>query len=162
LKTKRIGLKLGIAFTVLIALLSGIGQFGLRRMQRIDGTLSDIAGSKSTDLELARRALMISNDNNRIVMEIVLVENRRLVEPLLAVRSQNSKEITKLIEESESRCESEKEQQVLSEVKRTRKPYLESSQRTIHLLVDERKHDEAETVMVNETLPALHTYHAAQ
>jgi diguanylate cyclase (GGDEF)-like protein/PAS domain S-box-containing protein len=160
-KTKRIGLKLGIAFTVLIALLAGIGQFGLRRMQRIDETLSDITRSKSTDLELARRALTLSDDNSRIAMEIALVENRRLVEPLLAARSQNSKEITKLIEESESRCESGKEKQVLSEVKKTRKPYLESCQRAIHLLVDERKHDEAETVMVNETLPALHTYHAA-
>jgi diguanylate cyclase (GGDEF)-like protein/PAS domain S-box-containing protein len=161
LNTKRIGLRLDVAFAVLIALLAGIGQFGLRRMQRIDETLSDITGKKSTDLELARTALMTSNDNIRIVMEIVLVENRRLVEPLLVARSQNSKEITKLIEESESRCESEKEQQLLSEVKRTRQPYLESSQRAIHLLVDERKHDEAETVMVNETLPALHTYHAA-
>jgi methyl-accepting chemotaxis protein len=161
LKTKRTGLKLGIAFTALIALLAGIGQFGLRRMQRIDETLSDITGSKSTDLQLARKALMISNDNNRIVMEIVLVENRRLVEPLLVARSQNSREITKLIEETENRSESEQERQVLSEVKRTRKAYLESSQRAIHLLIDERKHDEAETVMVNETLPALHTYHAA-
>jgi diguanylate cyclase (GGDEF)-like protein/PAS domain S-box-containing protein len=161
LKTKRIGLKLGIAFTVLIALLAGIGQFGLRRMQRIDETLSAITGSKSTDLELARRALTLSDNNSRIAMEIVLVENRRLVKPLLAARFQNSKEITKLIEKSESRCESENEKQVLSEVKTTRKLYLESCQRAIHLLVDERKHDEAETVMVNETLPALHTYHTA-
>jgi diguanylate cyclase (GGDEF)-like protein/PAS domain S-box-containing protein len=161
LKTKRIGLKLGIAFTVLVALLAGIGQFGLRRMQTIDETLSDITGSKLIDLELARRALMISNDNNRIVMEIVLVENRRLVEALLAARSQNSNEISKIIEQSESRCNSEKERQVLSEVKRTRKPYLESCQRAIHLLVDERKHDEAETFIVEDTLPALHTYHAA-
>jgi diguanylate cyclase (GGDEF)-like protein/PAS domain S-box-containing protein len=161
LKTKRIGLKLGIAFTVLIALLAGIVQFGLRRMQRIDETLSDITGKKSTDLELARRALTLSDDNSRIAMEIVLVENRRLVEPLVAARFQNSKEITKLIEESESRCESEKEKQVLTEVKKTRKLYLESCQRATHLLIDERKHDEAEAVMVNETLPALHTYHAA-
>jgi hypothetical protein len=108
LKTKRIGLKLGIAFTVLIALLAAIGQFGLRRMQAIDETLSAVAGSKSTDLDLARRALTLSNDNNRIVMEIVLVENRRLIEPLSTLRSQNSKEITKLIEESGSRCDSEK------------------------------------------------------
>jgi diguanylate cyclase (GGDEF)-like protein/PAS domain S-box-containing protein len=161
LKTKRIGLRLGVAFAILIALLAGIGQFGLRRMQTIDKSLSDITGSKSIDLDLARRALTISNENNRIVMEIVLLENRRLVEPLLAARSQNSKQITKLIEESENRCKSAKEKQVLSEVKRTRQPYLESCQRAIHLLVDERKHDEAETVMVNETLPALHTYHAA-
>jgi diguanylate cyclase (GGDEF)-like protein/PAS domain S-box-containing protein len=152
---------LGVAFAVLIAILLAMGQLGLRRMQTIDETLTDITGKQSTKLQLARRALMISNDNNRIVMEIVLVENRRLVEPLLAARSQNSNEITKLIEESESRCESEQEKQVLSEVIRTRKPYLESYQRAIHLLVDARKHDKAETIMVNETLPALHTYHAA-
>ena len=161
MKTKHVGLRLGVAFAILIALLVGIGKFGLRRMQTIDKSLSDITGSKSTDLDLARRALTISNDNNRIVMEIVLVENRRLVEPLLAARSQNSKEITELIEESENRCTSVKEKQLLSEVRRTRQPYLESCQRAIHLLVEERKHDEAETVLVNETLPALHTYHAA-
>jgi len=161
LKTKRIRLKLGIAFTVLIALLAGIGQFGLRRMQRIDETLSAITGTKSTDLELARRVLTLSDDNSRITMEIVLVENRRLVEPLLAARSQNSKNITELIEEGESRCKSEKEAQLLSEVQKTRKAYLEGSQRAIHLLIDERKHDEAERVMVNETLPELRKYHAA-
>jgi diguanylate cyclase (GGDEF)-like protein/PAS domain S-box-containing protein len=152
---------LGVAFAVLIAILLAIGQLGLRRMHIIDETLSGITGSKSADLDLARRALILSNDNNRIVMEIVLVENRRLVEPLLAARSQNSKEITTLIEESESRCDSEKEKQVLAEVIRTRRPYLESCQRAIQLLLDDRKHDEAETVMVNETLPALDIYHAA-
>ena len=161
MKTKRIRLKLGIAFTVLIALLAGIGQFGLRRMQRIDETLSAITGTKSTDLELARRVLTLSDDNSRITMDIVLVENRRLVEPLLAARSQNSKNITELIEEGESRCKSEKEAQLLSEVQKTRKAYLEGSQRAIHLLIDERKHDEAERVMVNETLPELRKYHAA-
>jgi len=77
-------------------------------MQRIDETLSAITGTKSTDLELARRVLTLSDDNSRITMEIVLVENRRLVEPLLAARSQNSKNITELIEEGESRCKSEK------------------------------------------------------
>jgi hypothetical protein len=74
------------------------------------------------------------------------VENGPLVGPLLATRSQNSKEITTLIEESQSRCDSEKEKQALSEVLRTRTPYLESYQRAIHLPVDERKHKEAKTV----------------
>src|ERR1700722_4541943 len=152
---------MGMAFAILIALLAGIGQFGLRRMQTIDKSLSDITDLKSTDLDVARRAMTISNENNRIGMEIVLVENRRLVEPLLAVHSQNIKEVTKLIEESESRCTSGKEKQALSEVKRTRQPYLDSCQRAIHLLVDERKHEEAATVMVTETLPALHAYHGA-
>ena len=38
---------------------------------------------------------------------------------------------------------------------------MESYVRAIHLLVDERKRDEAEAVMVNETLPLLTKYHAA-
>jgi diguanylate cyclase (GGDEF)-like protein/PAS domain S-box-containing protein len=152
---------LGLAFTVLIAILLGIGQLGLRRMQEIDLTLSDITGRQSTNLQLARRALMLSNINSRITMEIVLVENRAPIETLLATRSENSKEITRLVEESDRRCESEKEKQLLSAVKRTRKPYTESYLRAIHLLVDEGKRDAAEAEMVNETLPALLKYHAA-
>src|ERR1022692_5035231 len=44
---------------------------------------------------------------------------------------------------------------------RTRKQYVDSYLRAIHLLVDEKKHDEAEAVMVNEAMPALLKYHAA-
>ena len=160
MKNKHVKLRLGVAFAVLIALLAGIGEFGLRRMQTIDETLGDITGRLLT-LELARRAVAISNDNNRIAMQIVFVKNGALVETLLATRSENSTEITRLVEESERRCESEKEKQLLSAVKRTRKPYLESYLRAIHLLVDEGKHDEAEAVIVNETLPAIRKYHAA-
>ena len=159
MKTKRIGMKLGIAFTVLIALLAGIAQFGLRRMQTVDETFFDVTGRKSVDLQVARRALKLSNENSRIAMEIVLVENRPLVNTLSAVRSENSKEITRLLEESEH-GESEKEKQLLSEVKKARLPYMESYLRAIHL-VDEGKHDEAEAIIVKETIPALHKYHAA-
>ena len=65
--------------------------------------------------------------------------------------------------ESEKRCESEKEKHLLirSGREETRKPYMESYQRAIHLLLDEGKQDAAEAVMVNETQPALLTYHAA-
>jgi diguanylate cyclase (GGDEF)-like protein/PAS domain S-box-containing protein len=64
-------------------------------------------------------------------------------------------------EESERRCDSEKEKQLLSAVKRARKPYVESYLRAIHLHVDEGKHDAAEAALVNETFPALLRYHAA-
>src|ERR1700758_948833 len=159
--TKYISLRLGAAFVALILILMSIGQLGLRRMRAIDETLSNITGRQSTNLQLARRALMISDENNRIVMEIVLVENRGLVENLLATRAENSKEITALVDESERRCESEQEKDLLFEVKRTRKPYVDSYERAIHLLVDERKHDDAEAVMVKDSLPALLKYHAA-
>jgi diguanylate cyclase (GGDEF)-like protein len=152
---------LGVAFAVLISLLAGIGEFGLRRMQAIDESRGDITGRLFTNLELARRALAISNDNDRIVMQIVFGKNRALVETLLATRSENSKEITRLLEESERRCESEKEKQLLAAVKRTREPYLESYLRAIHLLVAQGKQDEARAVIINETLTAVREYHAA-
>jgi methyl-accepting chemotaxis protein len=159
-KDTRIGLRLGVAFAVLIVILLGIGRLGLR-MHEIDKTLGDITGRQSANLDLARRALMLSNTNSRIAMEIVLVENRALVDTLLATRSENSNEITRLVEESERRCESKEERKLLDAVKETRKPYVENYLRAIHLLVDEKKHDEAEAVIVNEAMPALLKYHAA-
>jgi C4-dicarboxylate-specific signal transduction histidine kinase len=46
-------------------------------------------------------------------------------------------------------------------VEGTRKPYIDSYQRALHLLVDRKEHDAAAVLMVNETLPALLKYHAA-
>jgi diguanylate cyclase (GGDEF)-like protein/PAS domain S-box-containing protein len=160
LKDKHIGLRLGVAFAVLIVILLGIARIGLR-MHEIDKTLADITGRQSANLDLSRRALMLSNINSRIAMEIVLVENRALVDTLLATRSENGKEITRLIEESERRCELVEERKLLDAVKETRKSYVNSYLRAIHLLVDEKKHDEAEAVIVNEAMPALLNYHAA-
>ena len=160
-KNKHIGLRLGLAFIVLIAILAGVGQLGLRRMHEINDTLSDITGRRSDKLQLAREALALSNNNNRITMEIFLVQDPALTSKLLAARLDNSRKISELVSEIEARCESEKEKQELSAVTQARKPYLESYQRALHLLVDENEQDAAARVMINETLPALFKYHAA-
>jgi diguanylate cyclase (GGDEF)-like protein/PAS domain S-box-containing protein len=130
-------------------------------MQQIDDSVRNITRKQLIDLTLAQRAVALSNDNNRIVMQIALVEDRALVGKLSAARAENSKEITRLLEESEGRCASEQERHLLSEVKRTRKSYMEAYLQAIHLRVDEEKPNEAEALMVNEALPALTKYHAA-
>ncbi len=150
-----------MAFAVLIAMLVGIGQSGLRRMKEIDGSLGDITGRRSDKLQLSREALRLSNRNSRITMEIFLVQDRAQTNLLLARRAENTKKITALVAEITSRCESAEERQRLSAVGATRKPYVDSYLRALHLLVDERKRDVAVAVMVNETLPALVKYHAA-
>jgi len=43
-KRKRMGLRLGVAFAVLIAVLVGIGQLGLRRMHEVNDTLKAFSG----------------------------------------------------------------------------------------------------------------------
>ena len=150
-----------MAFAVLIAMLVGIGQSGLRRMKEIDGSLGDITGRRSDKLQLSREALRLSNRNSRITMEIFLVQDRAQTNLLLARRAEITKKITALVAEITSRCESAEERQRLSAVGATRKPYVDSYLRALHLLVDERKRDVAVAVMVNETLPALVKYHAA-
>jgi len=152
---------LGVAFAVLIAMLVGIGQSGLRRMKEIDGSPGDITGRRSDKLQLSREALRLSNRNSRITMEIFLVQDRAQTNLLLATRAENTKKITALVAEITSRCESAEERQRLSAVGATRKPYVDSYLRALHLLVDERERDAAVAVMVNETLPALVKYHAA-
>ena len=142
-------------------MLVGIGQSGLRRMKEIDGSLGDITGRRSDKLQLSREALRLSNRNSRITMEIFLVQDRAQTNLLLATRAENTKKITALVAEITSRCESAEERQRLSAVGATRKPYVDSYLRALHLLVDERKRDVAVAVMVNETLPALVKYHAA-
>ena len=150
-----------MAFAVLIAMLVGIGQSGLRRMKEIDESLGDITGRRSDKLQLSRQALRLSNRNSRITMEIFFVQDRAQTNVLLATRAENTKKISALLAEITSRCESAKEKQRLSAVEATRKPYVDSYLRAIHLLVDERERDAAVAVMVNETLPALVKYHAA-
>jgi PAS domain S-box-containing protein len=149
-----------MTFAVLIAMLVGIGESGLRRMREIDKNLSDIA-VRSDTAQLAREALNLSNSNSRITLEIFIVRDRALVDPLLAERSENSKKIEDLLAQIASRCESEKEKRLLSAVEAARKPYVDSYLRAIHLLVDEGERDAAGAVMVNETLPAILNYHAA-
>ena len=108
---KHIGLRLGLAFIVLIAILAGVGQLGLRRMHEINDTFSDITGRRSDKLQLGDEALALSNDNNRITMEIFLVQDRALTTKLLAARLENTRKISGLVAEIEGRCESEKEKQ---------------------------------------------------
>jgi PAS domain S-box-containing protein len=148
-----------MAFAVLIAMLVGIGEFGLRRMKDIDKNFSDIAGRSDT-ARLARTALTLSNNNSRITLEIFLVRDRAFIDPLLAERSENSKKIAELLAQIASRCESVKEKRLLSAVEAARKPYVDSYLRALHLLVDEGERDAAVAVIVNETLPAILNYHA--
>lgn len=127
-------------------------------MHEINETLNDITGRLSDDLQLAQQALAISNTNSRITMEIFLVRDRALIDKLLATRSENSEAISALLARIRSSCKSEEEKDLLAAVEETRQAYVESYVRALHLLIDEKKHDAAGTVMVNETLPLLLKY----
>ncbi|HYL15588.1 MAG TPA: PAS domain S-box protein [Terriglobales bacterium] len=161
MKSQQIGTRLGVAFGVLIAILSGIGYLGLSRADQSNANLNDILGKRWIKMQLAREALTYSNRNSRITMQIFLLKDQKAIGLLLAQRAENSKKIVELLSEIGTRCESEDEKNLFDLVREARTPYINSYLRALHLLVDEQKRDAAAAVIVQETLPALFKYHAA-
>ncbi|MFI5089847.1 MAG: PAS domain S-box protein [Terriglobales bacterium] len=161
MKKQRVGLRLGVAFGLLIAISVGIGYLGLSRMDQINAGLQEVLGRRWAKLQMTREALTYSNRNSRITMEVFLVRDRAQIDTLLAARAENTRKISVIVEKLESQCESEEEKQLLETVKANRTPYVESYLRALHLLVEDGRREAASTVMLHATLPALFEYHAA-
>lgn len=161
MNARPVGIKLAAAFAILVAILVGIGVLGLSRMDQINARLEDVLGRHWAKLQLAREALMYSNQNSRITMEIFLVDDKRLIGPLLASRAENTIRISELVEKIKRQCDSPEECQLLADVESARTPYVTSYLQALHLLVDEQQPQAARAVMVHETTPALYKYHEA-
>jgi len=161
LTSRQIGLRLGIAFGLLVAILIGIGCLGLMRMDQINAKREEMLGRRWTKQQLARQALAYSTRNSRITMEIFLLQDKRVIDPLLKSRAENTQKISELVAKLETQGDSPEEKRLLAAVKDTRTPYRASYMRALHLLVDEGKQDAARAIMVQETTPALFKYHSA-
>ena len=159
LTSRQVGMRLGTAFGLLVAILIGIGCLGLSRMDQINAKREEMLGRQWAKLQLAREALMYSNRNSRITMEIFLLNDKRLIDPLLKTRAENTRKISELVATIESQCDSPEEKQLLAAVKDARTPYIASYLRALHLLVDENQQEAARAIMVQETSPALFKYH---
>ena len=115
------GTILRIAFTVLLALLIGIGYLGLSRIIRINAALNDVLGRHWTILQLSHKVLSYSGRNSRITMEIFIIPtDKQHIEPFLKSRAESTEKISQLIKEIESRCDSQEDRQLLAVVKNAR------------------------------------------
>ncbi len=156
-----IGLKLGVAFALLVGILIGISVLGLGRMDQIKAHLEDVLGARWARLQLAREALMYSNENSRITMKIFLVNDKRLIDPLLARRAENTQKISELLAQIKSQCESPDEKRFLAVVEDAQAPYVASYSRALQSLVEEQQPEAARAIMFQETTPALYKYQNA-
>lgn len=161
LASTQIALRLGLAFSLLVALLIAVGDLGLHRMDHVNADLQDIMGRQWVKLRLAREAATYSNRNSRITMEIFLVKDRSQIDSLLAARAENTVRISALVIQLRSLCRSEEEQRLLRAIEDSRGPYVQSYGQALHLLTEENKRDVAVAVMVEQTTPALLKYHDA-
>ena len=161
LTSRQIGLRLGTAFGLLVAILIGIGYLGLSRMNQINANLNDVIGRQWTTLHLSRQALAYSSRNSRITMEIFLLKDKRVIDPLLKSRAENTQTVSELITKIQSQCDSAEDKRLLAAVKDARALYVASYLGALHLLIDEHQYEAASALMVEETTPALFKYHSA-
>src|SRR5260370_41686322 len=161
MKNEHISARLGIVFSLLIALLITVSWLGLHEMASINSDLKVNVNKRWAKVQLAREALCYSNLNNRITMEIFFLKDKADIDPLLVRRAENSEKISSLVKKIEEQLESGKEKELLAAVRANRTPYINSYLHGIDLLVNQKKYDEAQRNMVQETLPRLFAYHSA-
>jgi PAS domain S-box-containing protein len=128
-------------------------------MDQIQASLDEAVGRRWIKLQLSEEALAVSNQNSRIMLEAILVNDKRASEGLLKERNENSARITALLTQIEGQCESEEEKSLLLHITQTRARYVDGYMRAFHLSQEDQS--AAESLTVTNTLPAIQEYHRA-
>ena len=160
MKKQSISLILAISFSFLFCVLLGLGWLGLSRMGHINADLQNLVTKRWAKVQFCREALGYSNLNNRITMELFLLDNTDQVPSLLKSRAENTDKISALVRQIEELgVEPGKERELLDAIVAARKPYIASYLQALHLLIDEHKYAQARAAMLDQTLPLLIRYH---
>jgi PAS domain S-box-containing protein len=161
LTLKQLKLCLLLAFAFLAILLITAGDYGLRRMDRVNADLQEAMSRQWTKLYLSREAAAYSGRNSQLIMKVFLLHNREEIDAVLAERAKNTERVYSLFVSLNKVCTSNEERQQLIAIERKRNAYIASYKRALHLLVDENRRKAAEEIMVQETTVSLWQYHAA-
>jgi len=156
-----LGVRLGFCFVLLIGTLISVGYLGLNELHNLTLGFSEIVENQWVKVQLSRRAQSYSNQNNRMNMQVFLINDDQEREALLSLRSQNSEEVSNLIEALNDKVGSKKEQELLDAIKQERAPYVQSYRNALHALVNENRPDVAREIMSHEVLPRIVEYHNA-
>ena|SRR5437016_6161006 len=93
-----IGVRLAIAFSLVLSILIGVGWSGLNRMARINADLNDINYRRWAKVQLAQEAITYTNLNNRLLQGAILSGRQEEVASLLDQRDLNVKRITDIVQ----------------------------------------------------------------
>ena len=154
------GLKLGIAFGCLIALLIGVGWLGLSRMGQINATANRLFDERSQKLDAARQAATYFISNNRIVIRLFLMgpNDKKETAALVAQLKGNTLKGSAAWKQIEAEPATDAEKELIGEINLAGGPAYESLPKAVSLLVDQGKADDAKKMIVDETLPLLNKY----
>jgi HAMP domain-containing protein len=156
----KIGTRLFITFGILIIILIITSSLILNQMGEISKNSDEIINKRWELAKLTQKAIAVSNTNVRNTLLLFLLADK---EPesqkvLQADMKENSRKISEITINIDSKLETQEEKDLFQLVKGSRTSYLDSENRAISLL-DQKKYDEAVFVLLTETKSFLDTYH---
>jgi methyl-accepting chemotaxis protein len=152
----KIGTRLAVAFSALLAVMLCVGWVCLKRMAEINRNLEMILQKRYAKIKLTNAAVAKVYDNGRITEELFLLKDRSQIDALVTQVEENKQVITADVASIEEGLD-EKGARLITEVKDARKPYVESFTRAKQLYLA-GKEGEAGSVVTNEMVPRLKTF----
>jgi methyl-accepting chemotaxis protein len=152
--------RLALSYLLLVALVVGVGAFGLSRQARLNAQLETVVKSRYALVAAANDAIERHAENARITVEILLLSEIQapgLVGPLETRQKANSAAITAAIERIEQALETKAEKDAFAAVAEARGPYLAARDRARTLFAQGLR-AEGGNAIATEMLPRLEEY----
>ncbi|HYA23231.1 MAG TPA: ATP-binding protein [Terriglobales bacterium] len=147
-------------FLILILLIVGVGQLGLRAMRSQHADAQNMAEQQWMDVQLAGETLDYVNQTLQIDMRIVLSHDPPQAQSLLRQRAANRAKIDALFAHLQTRVGSAAEQESLNTVLSRRKAYVTAYSHVLDLLSQGKK-KAAVKAMTEEAFPVMLKYQTA-
>jgi len=155
-----VGIALTLAFLCLLIIIVAVGYLGMGAIEDLHAEAQNIAHTEWRDVQLANEALETSNQNSRIVIEVVMINDVSRNVSLLAERAKNDTRVFALLKQLQSRAGSTKEQELLNSVINSRGAYYASSHYVTDVLL-QKDPIAARHALTQTTFPLLARYHVA-
>lgn len=146
---------------VLIFIIVGVDYSGLSTMRRLHTRTESIRDKQWANVQLATAALNLSNQNSRILMQLVVTHDHEGTNSLILRRTDNSQKVSEILVQIRGRIGSAEEQRLYDAIVSARASYLKSAESMIPLLLSGKGTAKSQQFLVEVTLPLLLQYHTA-
>src|ERR1700722_14464197 len=162
MKSNRTILALGVPFSLLVLILMAVGWLALQRMEHENRAADSIFNKQWGQEQLAEQAVRYSSLNNRIAMEVFLLDDPEEIRARIIQRKQNYEKISVLMAQIEKLgLDPGEEQELFQRIISTRTLFLASYQNAENLDLNDHRVKEAKALIARDTLPKLVSYHDA-
>lgn len=156
---RKIGMRLGVVFGVILLCVIAVGGFGLSWLGRLNANMSASIQKRYNTVELTRQTIEHSITNARITFQLFETtdpeEEKRLNQQNEAI----SQEISGQVAQIEKSLSSAQEQDLFEIVTQDRDAYKVARQKAKTLLLD-KKRDQSLAALSTDVIPALDKYRA--